>query len=507
MTAFSVTVNKTIADPSGKRFIVKGVTMFDYLFPSYELRSNYLYREIGVDTTKNHSSGVSEPTYYARTSYISHEAVAASIDSAKLLGINLIRVSVDPAMQKASVAYTDPSNGCEYPSDMDMLDAIVSIATEKGVVVQLQQGNDKAPVQVVIAFLSFLAQRYRDNAFVWINPANELNGANGSGNVNNVSVWHATMSQYIAAIRAPNASGGKFLNPIVINPPNFGENLAGIVSTLTAYSVYSADPCLIVGVHLYPLKGEHDFKTARLPSETNYWFRFVNNFCIFIDEVGINNYGTSYDPDLNPGYSSADPAEWERMKSWTLDFCSWLYQQCNYGYLNGATGMMWYAYIPGMAIVDLNSMIKVDGSLGAWGQIFTSFTGLPDVVTPPPIDNAWITYRPVIWAASGAIGPYSASGRVLKLTPRLRMIQLYVNLADNGSGSGALYVTLPTSYGVPVGASQSLSGTQIISDFSLVVRITEGVGWLKLKRYDGAYPGASGAQFVVSGFYEVSQPS
>jgi hypothetical protein len=504
LARFSISPNKTIIDPSGKRFIVKGVTMFDYLFVSYESRADYSYRAIGFDVGKNPCSGISEPTYFARVSYIDDSFIVATLLQAKNYGINLIRVAVEPAMIKASVAYTDPSDGLTYPSDMDMLDTIITKATELGIVVQLQNGNDKVPLSLSLDFVKFLAHRYSTNAYVWINPANELNGSNGSGNVNNITVWHSTMSQYITALRSTFTDGTKFLNPVVINPPQYGENLVGIASTLNAYPVYSADTCLFIGIHLYPQKGQWDFTTCRLPAETLNWFQFINQYCIFIDEVGLNNYSTSYDPDLNPGYSSADTSEWARMQSWGIDFCNWVYQQCNYGKLNGATGISWYAYIPGMQIVDLNSMIKHDGTRSHWGEIFTSHTSRPDVVATPPKDEVWNSYIPSVFAHAGVITSYTAKGRFYRLNSKTLMVQITISIPNNGTGITCFYVTLPPTEATPVGASQSLSGMQIVNDYSLTVRLSEGLTTLKVKKYDGTYPVPSGAQYIISGFYEIA---
>lgn len=472
--------------------------MFDYLFVSYENRSNYEYRQIGFDPSKSPTTGISEPTYFARVSYVSGVNVDAELSRAQSLGVNLIRIAVEPAMIKASVTYIDPADGLSYPSDFTMLDSIIAKASALGIVTQLQNGNDKVPLSTNINFVKFLAARYAENPYVWINPANELNGANGSGNVNNISVWHSTMSQYIATIRAEG-----FLNPVVINPPQFGENLIGIVSTLNANTVYSADSSLIIGIHLYPQLGQYDFLTTRLPAETTNWFQFVNSFCVFVDEVGINNYGTSYDPDLNPGYPSANLDEWARMRSWTIDFCNWAYQQCNHGNLNGVTGISWYAYIPGMAIVDLNSMVRLDQSLSAWGQIFSIyFSSKPDYVQPEPEEEQWNSYTPTVYPGWG-VGTFTATGRFFKLNPKTVLIQIYVTVLNKGSSGGVLFVSLPDNVGLPVNASQSLSGMQIVNDFSLTVRASEGANALRVKRYDGAYPGDTGAQMILSGHYEI----
>lgn len=478
--------------------------MFDYLFVSYENRSDYSYRTIGFNVNKNSYTGVSEPTYFARVSYIDDASIVTTLLQAKNYGINLIRVAVEPAMMKASVAYTDPLDGLTYPSDIDMLDKIITKATELGIVVQLQNGNDKAPLSLSLDFVKFLAHRYSANSYVWINPANELNGSNGTGNVNNISIWHSTMSQYIMALRSTFSDGSMFLNPIVINPPQYGENLIGIVSTLNAHFVYNNDPNLIIGIHLYPVKGQYDFRTTRLPAETINWFQFLNSFCIFVDEVGINNYGTSYDPDLNPGYGSADPNELVRMKSWTIDFCDWLYQQCNYGTLNGATGISWYAYIPSMQIVDLNSMIKYDGTRSHWGEIFTAYTSKPDVVVEPPSDEVWNSYIPTVFAHAGGISSYTATGRFYRLNSKTRLVQITISIPNNGTGITCFYVTLPPTEATPVGGSQSLSGMQIVNDYALTVRLSEGLTTLKVKKYDGTYPGPSGSQYVISGFYEIA---
>jgi len=490
---FTISPSKQIIAPDGKRFIVKGVQMFDYLFVSFEQnRANWLYREIGRDNSKRQASGVSEPTYFARWCYD-----LTQIAIAKTQGANLIRVGVEPAIMKAA-AYLDTTNGQSYPSDLEMLDAIITDATGRGMVVQLQNSNDFVPASVSLTFMSELVARYGSNPYVWINPANELNGMNGSGNVNNVAVWQSTMGAYMSALRSAGFAG-----PIVVNPPFFGQNLNGAVGALTSDTRFSADPCMIIGVHLYAQLGQSNFRNQRLAEETQWWWQYKSQFCIFIDESGIDNYAGRYDANLDAGISSVNPAEFERMKSFMADFVDWCWQVSNFEKLNGITGHMWFAYIPGMGVHDDNSMRRNDGSLTAWGLIFKNHLQRGDVMSNAAAPaGQWQAYTPNISSSVGSISGFNSSGRFMRIGNTV-WFSAYAKITNSGSGSGELRVGLPVNQGNPVGAGAAVNGMQTVNDFVLFCRTVPGTAYIRVKKYDGAYPAVTDAQFLVSGCYEV----
>jgi hypothetical protein len=495
MSLFSVNASKQIIDPAGGRFIVRGVTMFDYLLVSYEPRTNYAFRQTGGTAP---SAGVSRPTWHAKAGFKNPEFVQEQLNKAKASGINLIRVAVEPAMLNASVAYIE--GGIEYPSDMDMLNCIIDKATALGIVTQLQNGNDSVPIALSVSFLKTLSNLYAGNSYVWINPANELNGANGSGLVNDVNVWRSTMTTLVNAVRA----SGSFKNPIVINPPHFGEDLAGVSAFILGDSAFNNDPCLIIGVHLYPQKGEYDFRTTRLPAEQLSWYRFRKLHCIFVDEVGLDNYAGRYDPAIDPAIGSQDLIEFERMKSWGLDFLDWAWQQSVLTEtLNGVTGISWYAYIPGMLQHDDNTMYRQDGTSTAWGNIFKNYTLRKGKIMELPADMVWQNYTPTFSASSGVMVSATSQGRFTRVGD-VCFFKAYLAIANIGNAGGELIVGLPTLYGNPAGISSPVTAMQIVNDFAMFGRTNVGSPTVKLKKYDGSFPGASGAQYIVSGCFEVA---
>lgn len=497
MSVFEITPTNQITGPDGKRFIVRGVTMFDYLFVSYETRSDYGFRKTGYAAP---AAGVSRPTYYARVSYKNSAHVVAELTKAKAAGVNLIRVAVEPAMLNASVEYTDPADGLTYPSDMTMLNHIIDTAASLGIVTQLQNGNDRVPLSLSVSFLQTLAGIYATNPWVWINPANELNGANDSGMVNDVNAWRSTMTMLVNAVR----SSGAFLNPIVINPPHFGEDLAGVSGFLLNDAAFKNDPCLLVGVHLYPQKGEHNFRDVRLPAEQAAWYRFRKLHCIFVDEVGLDNYAGRYDPEIDPALGSQDALEFERMKSWGIDFLDWAWQQSVLTEtLNGVTGISWFAYIPGMGQHDDNTMTRQDGEFTAWGLIFKNYALRGGKIVELPADQIWQDYTPTVGASSGVMVNATSQGRFTRIG-NTGMFKAYVTVPNAGSASGDLLIGLPDSLGAPAGISVAVSAVQIVNDLALFGRTISGAKQVKVRKSDGSTAIASGAQYLVSGFYEVA---
>jgi hypothetical protein len=503
---YQVTPNKNIKGADGKRFIVNGVTMFDYLFVSYEARTDWEYRVIYSTPGTGAGAGVSEPTYYARYQYINTAHVISELTLAKSIGINLIRVAVEPAIFKASVSYVDSSDGLTYPSDLFMLDDIITQAGKLGIVVQLQNGNDFVPVATNVTFLRNLAARYASKNNVWINPANELNGANGSGNVANTTVWKSTMDQYMAALRGALPGGVLFTNPIVINPPSYGRDLNSINTILTTDPAFSADPNLIIGVHVYSQVGEYNFRDARLPAETPYWIQYLGKYCIIVDEFGIDNFAGRYDPNLDGAIPSVNLTTWAQMQSFAIDFSDWCWVNTEFSNLSGVTGFMWYAYIPGMVQHDDNTMRKNNGTYSTWGEIFKNYY-LQHTVNKSDYARSlgaeWYNYAPTVASSSGTINSASASGRYLDIG-KIRFVQITCTITDAGTGATSLLLGLPfpSSGGTPVNSSSAFSAMQIVSGYNCYARGTQGSTTIDVRKYDASSPLVSGAQFVVSGYYE-----
>ena len=360
-TGYHVVGNK-IYDPNNNEHRVRGVTMFDYLLDSFEARTDCRFR--APYPTRVPAQPLSSPTYYAKVQYRNHDHVYHQISRAKLYGVNLIRVAVEPAVMFATQSYVDPDDGQMYPSDYAMLDDIVNTAGTLGVVVQIQQVNDFCAKEHITAFVADLATRYKGKQHVWINPANEPGGmANNARDVDNVEMWQDKIGEYVSAIR-----GTGFVNPIVINSTGWGVNVNKVEYKLDNDPRFANDPNLIIGAHIYQIKpSDYSFRDLDLARVTDEWVKYTTKYPIIVDEVGINNYGKSYDASLNPQFGSVNPTDWINMQSWMIDFLSWAR---NHKDIQGVTGFNYDSYLPGGDIYDWNSMYQRNETMSTWGQIY-----------------------------------------------------------------------------------------------------------------------------------------
>jgi len=367
---YQVQQNRTIRGPHG-RFIARGVQMFPYLFVSNEVRTNQNFRQVYNDPTKGAASGVSEPTGHARIQYISHDNVMAQLSEAWRCGVNLIRVDVEPAVFYASVSYTDPVDGQSYPSDLDMLDDIIDTAATFDIVVQLQNQGDANSTQNHVAFLRQLADRYWDKPNVWINPQNEINGTTAS--VYDSAVWGEEMKTYVLALRENipgQPTGTKYMNPICVDAPGWGERVDLAYQLLNTDPVFVAEKNLIVQPHIYPMAGQDDFTTDQWYNAVQHWWQFRTTFALMIGEVGIDNFSGRYDPNIDASMPSVDLVAWAQMQGFVNNFLTWCDARTKDSSLNGVIGHLWYAYIPGLSRHDDNTMRRQDGTWTTWGKIY-----------------------------------------------------------------------------------------------------------------------------------------
>jgi len=401
---FKVQPNKTIA-LNGQRFIARGVQMFDYLLCSFESgRTNYNYRKIYSPSWAHPTTTVSEPTYHAREQYRDSDYVKAQILKAFNMGANLIRVNIEPAIRYATSSYVDHVDGLTYPPDIDMLDIIINHASDLGVAVQLQNSNDTGSIGENSTFLAWLADRYKNQWNVWINPANELNGMNNGGtNVNNHTLWQTTMVSHVNAIR-----GAGFTNPICLDPCGWGERLDLVVGYLNTNPVFRDDENLIIQPHYYPAIGEGNFRTAKLPTANGYWVNYINSHCILVGEVGIDNLAGRLDPNLDAGIPSVNLGNWGNAQAAVVDFLKWANEQTLFTSFNGVIGHMWQAYIPGLGYHDDNSMHRSDGSRSTWGTIYRN-----NFLSPPVFNLSQI-----VTGVPALLGPKMSNGSVG--TPQLQ---------------------------------------------------------------------------------------
>lgn len=107
------------------------------------------------------------------------------------------------------------------------------------------------------------------------------------------------------------------------------------------------------------------------------------------------------------------------------------------------------------------------------------------------------TYTPVVTPAGGAITSYTATGKYRKVG-KLTELYLDITITNNGTGSGALLVSLPA---LPVDQGFLAGQEQAISGVSLCARVQNANANASLTNYANANPGGTGARFLISGSY------
>lgn len=500
-----VGANKTLIDANGDRFIVKGATMFDYLFSSFEPRTDWSYRKIYQPVGKGPGTGISEPTYYGATAYVSEANVKAQIARFKAMGGNLIRVSVEPACALASVYYVDPSNGLTYPPDLVMLDKIVEATAAQGIVCYLTMNNEQqysangVAAPDMISFLQTLIARYAAYDHVWLCPANEMNSTpiqasngtftNPNPNVSNATTWITKAAGYVAAIRAAGFTG-----PIGLNPTEYGYNLALVAAGILANATLANDPNLIIDIHQYST-GADDFYlatgTAGLANTLVRWANYAGQFCLMVGEAGINNNlagGANLDPNLNG--ASADPALWAKLQIWVKQFLEYA-SHFSEERLSGLTGHMWQGYIPSLAIYDNNVMMKSDGVLTTWGGIFRDYYLAPA--------QGYLLWTPTFTPASGSFTSLTPAGRYYQFGKTV-YVYAEANIVNNGTASGAVTLIPP----IPSKHRTSIPGGDIVSGYGLQWLINPTAPFYVVKRSDGSDPQATGRVLELNGTYEAA---
>lgn len=396
---YQVDANKVLRDPTGQVFIARGAQMFAYLFVQHEYRTDYRYRTSQGTLTLADSSvvttgagtGISEPTYYSRFLGYHYDAgtdtltkpltwdefIDEQLDYAAAVGMNLVQVSVEPAM-RYTPSYIHHIDGLTYPAEMDMLDYIIDGCVSRNMRVMLRPTNDQPSIAIRADFLSWLGTRYKDNPHVWLHTANEINcfgvrQSDGSlipnTNCTVPAAWAADQIDLLTAIRA---SG--FLNPVVINSTGYGGDISEVLSELLASTVFTADPNLIIGTHNYKRDADTNFITARwAETETEWAAGLSGGWCCIVDEVGSTNVDGRIDPALEPDDPQTDPTEWTHTQSYMRQFLRWCTAACADGRLYGVIAFNWGTFLPNLGnIHDKNSLRKVgtDNGWSGWGDLF-----------------------------------------------------------------------------------------------------------------------------------------
>ena len=110
------------------------------------------------------------------------------------------------------------------------------------------------------------------------------------------------------------------------------------------------------------------------------------------------------------------------------------------------------------------------------------------------------TYTPTVTSQSGSITSYAATGRWLRIGD-LVQVQIYITIANNGTGSGYIDVTLPftaADNGTPAlgcGREDLSVGKQ------LQMRASPNTSNAVVFTYDNLYPAANGYGLALSMSY------
>ena len=136
--------------------------------------------------------------------------------------------------------------------------------------------------------------------------------------------------------------------------------------------------------------------------------------------------------------------------------------------------------------------IEVGGEIG----IIYNTTELPE--------NAWVAYTPTVTADSGTITTYTAEGKYIK-RGKLLTISVNVGIANNGTGAGALRVSLPAAtIGMTLGGTILAGRERNLTSAALTAYVEAGTSIASILTYNGLYPGAAGAAITFSGSYEIA---
>jgi hypothetical protein len=113
---------------------------------------------------------------------------------------------------------------------------------------------------------------------------------------------------------------------------------------------------------------------------------------------------------------------------------------------------------------------------------------------------ATVTFTPTLSVTSGALTNASATGRYRRIGQKLVWVEYNINIANNGTGAGAVSASLPFIAG---GDSAVLAGRENNSTGKMLQGyIGTGLSVVTISNYDNSYPGASGNRLFVSGIYE-----
>lgn len=301
-----------ILDPQGQQFVVRGVVGAYGVF----------YGEV--------------PAHFSKYHFINYDNAPQDFAAMRSYGFNLVRVFV-------AADHEGYGTDLEY---RQKLDRIVSLARAEGLVVEIANANSS--YTTTLPWLAYLANRYRDDPYVWLQPMNEPNCMSGGAVCYDPVQWQREQTDYIRAIRATG-----FDNPIVVNGVGWSWNL----SIIRNYPLQDAN--LILGAHRYA-NNCPDFLTStcaglypsgQVADVRQKWADVASRFPMIVDEVGAN-----------------DGKQFANSMTWADQFVTWSAGWTNQGTGSGLIAFNW-------RWPNTNTMVGAPGvadtstQLSEWGRI------------------------------------------------------------------------------------------------------------------------------------------
>jgi hypothetical protein len=167
---------------------------------------------------------------------------------------------------------------------------------------------------------------------------------------------------------------------------------------------------------------------------------------------------------------------------------NWDQSQASYSAVNCLNGN--YVYFNNKPLIIKNGV----GGVVPLGASYSS-TGFIS-------SDDWRSYTPTITTSSGTITTLGAVTGKYKIVESTVTVENQIAITTNGTGAGTLFASIPTSTqpsNVFVGSGREIT----LSGKSLTATLSPGGSNAQIVSYDNSYPGASGANILVTYIYNI----
>lgn len=129
-------------------------------------------------------------------------------------------------------------------------------------------------------------------------------------------------------------------------------------------------------------------------------------------------------------------------------------------------------------------------------------TPAPTVETGASVAGVQIAWTPTVTSGSGTLTTVSASGyyQIDAEDTRYVDFRLAVSITTNGTGATDIRATLPFT-STSDGVGSAIAAYDSTASLALAGYVGVGVGYVRILKYDGTYPGADGKSLQVTGRY------